>query len=374
MWSIALETLVADRAKVLTALVGVLFNFVLLTVQGGLFLGFIGRASLLVDHSRADIIVGHKGMKNVDFPRDIPRRWIQRVRAVPGVRRAEPYLIGWADVTLPSGNWESAVVVGFERVGRMGIPWNFAAGTPEALTAPDAVVFDQSESAKLENPALGDLRELGGRRMRVAASTRGITGFLVAPYLFTTFERAARYLRKPPTVCSYYLVELERGADPHKVCQAIRRRVPELDVYTRDQYAAVSTHFWTSRTQVGLALGAATLLGLLVGMVMVGQTLYALVLDRLNEFGTLKAIGAREWQLYSLFLAQAFVLATLGILLGLGLTWAIQSLYSSPRTPIVIPFWLSLGSGALVLAICLVSSLLPYVRVRKLDPLMVLQS
>jgi len=374
MWSIALETLIADRAKLLTALVGVVFSIVLVNIQGGFFLGLIGRASLLVDSSQADIWVGHKGMHNVDFPRDIPRRWIQRVRGVPGVRRAEPYLIGWADVTLPSGNWENAVVIGFERSGRMGTPWNFAQGGAESLLHTDAIAFDESETEKLESPALGQLRELGARRVRVTATTRGITGFLVAPYIFTTFERAAACLQKPAEVCSYFLVQLEPGANPQEVCAAIRRRLPDLDVYTRDEYAAVSINFWMTRTGLGISFGAATLLGLLVGMVMVGQTLYALVLDRMEEFGTLKAIGAKEGQIYSLLLVQAIVLAAIGALLGLALAWGIQSAYSTPRAPIVIPWWLSMGSAALVLAICLLASLLPYYRIRKLDPLIVLQS
>src|SRR4030042_331786 len=101
MWSLALETLIADRGKLLTALVGVVFSIVLVNVQGGLFLGLINKAGLLVDQGQADVWVGHKNMHNVDFPRDIPRRWIHRIRTVPGVKRAEPYLLGFTDMTPP---------------------------------------------------------------------------------------------------------------------------------------------------------------------------------------------------------------------------------------------------------------------------------
>src|SRR4030042_4645832 len=103
MWSIALKTLVADRGKLLTALVGVVFSIVLVNVQGGLFLGFVTKAGLLIDNGRADIWVGHRKMHNVDFPRDIPRRWVHRIRAIPGVKRAESYLVGFSDMTLPRG-------------------------------------------------------------------------------------------------------------------------------------------------------------------------------------------------------------------------------------------------------------------------------
>ncbi len=86
MWSIALKTLISDRGKLLTALVGVVFSVVLVNLQGRLFIGLIRKASLLVDHSGADIWVGHKKMHNVDFPRDIPRRWLNRIRSTPGVK------------------------------------------------------------------------------------------------------------------------------------------------------------------------------------------------------------------------------------------------------------------------------------------------
>ena len=106
MWSIALKTLVAQRGKLLTALVGVVFSVVLVNVQGGLFVGLIRKASLLVDQGDADIWVGHKRMNNVDFPHDIPRSWGQRIRALEGVARAEPYLVGHSVMTLPDGGFE----------------------------------------------------------------------------------------------------------------------------------------------------------------------------------------------------------------------------------------------------------------------------
>ena len=72
MWSIAVKTLIADRGKLFTALVGVCFSVILVNIQGGLFLGMIRKASMLVDHGQADIWVGHRKMVNIDFPRDIP--------------------------------------------------------------------------------------------------------------------------------------------------------------------------------------------------------------------------------------------------------------------------------------------------------------
>ena len=372
MWSIAVRTLIADRGKLLTALVGVIFSVVLVNVQGGLFLGMIRKAGLLIDHGEADIWVGHRDMHNVDFPRDIPRRWSQRIRSIPGVERAEPYLIGFGDMTLPSGGFEGVTVIGVQR-NMLGGAWNFTQGSPQSMLQPDGVVIDQGEDAKLEQPRLGEIREINGRRARVVAKTDGIMGFLVAPYVFTTYDRAATLLGKTPGDCSYILVQLKPGVDPHAACEAIRQRIPEAEAATRNQYSRTSINFWMTRTGLGISFGAATALGVLVGLVMVAQTLYALVLDRLSEYGTLKAIGGDESQILRLLLAQATTMAAAGSLLGMFTVLLIQHFGSTSKAPILIPAWLSMGSCLLVFVICAVSSILPYLRIRKLDPVMVLQ-
>jgi putative ABC transport system permease protein len=374
MWSIALKTLVADRGKLFTALLGVVFSIVLVSVQGGLFVGLMSKAGLLVDRGEADVWVGHKKIHNVDLPSDVPRRWIHEVRAVPGVRRAEPYLIGVSEIRLPSGGFEYCVVVGVEPKNLLGNAWSLVEGTPQSILATDGIFVDKCEQDKLENPRLGDLLEIGGRRAKIVGKTRGITGFLVMPYIFTTIDRATEYLHKPPQDCSYYLVQLDPGADPAAVCAAIQKTVPGLDAYPRDVYSGITVNYWITRTGLGISFGAATLLGLFVGLVMVAQTLYALVLDRLAEFGTLKAIGATERQAFSILFIQALSMASAGSLVGLAIVAGVQRGFHSPKAPIIIPWWLSLGSCLLVVVICLVAAVLPYARIRRLDPLMVLQS
>lgn len=374
MWPIALRTLIADRGKLFTALVGVVFSVVLVNLQGGLFLGMIFKASLLVSNGKADIWVGHRRMHNVEFPRDIPRRWTYRIRPIPGVKRADPYLIGFSDMTLPGGGFEGVAIVGVDLHSQLGRAWNLHQGPANALQLTDGIVVDDSEDFKLAYPKVGEVREIGHQRARIVGKSHGIMGFQVAPYVFTSYERAAGYLQKSPDNCSYILVQVEPGANVEQVCATIRERIPEVDALPKQSYGEACVNFWMTRTGLGISFGAATLLGVLVGLVMVAQTLYAMVLDRLVEFGTLKAIGATEFQIFSILLIQAVVMALVGSFLGLQVVTLIQGLCTSPNAPIVIPLWLSLSSCAMVLVICLISSLIPYLRIRKVDPLIVLQS
>ncbi len=373
MWAIAIKTLLADRGKLLTALVGVVFSIVLVNVQGGLFFGLIGKASLLVDQGDSDVWVGHKMMTNVDFPHSIPRRWGQRIRAIEGVRQAEPYLVGHSVMTLPDGGFEPVLVVGCDPATLMGSASQAFGSDPAAIRQADGIIVDEYDSDKIGNPKLGDIREIGRRRARITGFSHGILGFLVTPYVFTTFDRAAGFLDHPTDEVSYFLVAAEEGVDPQALCSRIKQRLPDAEAYTSDQFADISISYWLQRTGIGISFGAATVLGLIVGLVIVAQTLYASVLDRIDEFGTLKAIGATEHQIYSVILSQALLLAAIGSAVGLMCVAAVQSVCNSPRAPISIPWYMAAGSCVLVTFICLASSLLPYLRVRKIDAAMILQ-
>lgn len=374
MWSIAYKTLIADRGKLITALVGVIFSVVLVNIQGGLFIGLLRKASLLVDQCEADIWVGHRDINNVDFAHTIPRRWVQRIRTIEGVRRAEPYMVGHSIATLPDGGFEHVIVVGCEPSTLLGGAGKVIGDNPECIRQTDGIIVDAYDAHKIGSPRLGDVREIGGRRARVVGFSQGIVGFLVQPYIFTTIDRAAGYLHRTTADASYFLVQLERGANARSVCQEINKRIPDAEAYTRDQYAAATIDYWLKRTGLGISFGASTGLGLLVGLVIVAQTLYASVLDRLTEFGALKAIGASELQIHSIVLTQALLLAFVGTACGICFVAVAQYAFSTPRAPITIPFYLYAGSCLLVTLICMASSLLPYLRVRQVDPAMVLQS
>ena len=112
MWVLAFKAMLADRGRLLTSLLGVSFSVILVNLQGGLLLGMIQKASLLVDYGRADIWIGHRHMNNVDIGTFIPDRWVHRIRGLGGVERAEPYVVMFGQMTMADGKFENVVVVG----------------------------------------------------------------------------------------------------------------------------------------------------------------------------------------------------------------------------------------------------------------------
>jgi putative ABC transport system permease protein len=375
MWLLALKAMLADRSRLLTSLVGVTFSVALVNLQGGLLLGLVRKASQLVDYGRADIWVGHRHTNNVDIGSFIPGRWVQRIRGVEGVARAEPYIVMFGQATMPDGSFENVIVVGSDAASLLGNAWAMADGDPAAIREPDGVLVDLCEAGKLGNCRIGDTREINGHRARIVGMTHGIVGFTTDPYVFTTLERARRQYTAgiPAGCCSYFLVQATPGTDIPALAARIRQRVPELDVYDKPSYSALCMEYWLTRTGMGISFGLATLLGLLVGLIMVAQTLYGLVTERVREFGALKALGAGDGCIGRFLVTQALGNALLGSAAGLLVSWFLGSNLSTPRTPIAFAWWIMVGSSVLITAVCLTAAWLPYGRIRRIDPASVLR-
>ncbi len=372
MFSFAFKTLVSDRGKLLTGLAGVIFSVVLVNVQGGLYFGLMKKASLLVDHCDADLWVGHKHVENVDIAREIPEIWGNRIRSITGCDAVKPYIVGKGTAALSSGLMEDVWIIGSDPETMLGTAWDFAEGSVDELKRPNGVSFDDVDAPKLGHPHVGDWMEVNGERAQIVARTNGVTGFITMPYLFTSFETARRMSHITPGTCSFLLIKLLPGANRDQVQAAIRQRVPDASVFTPDEFAKISQDYWMKRTGIGISFGASTLLGLFVGLMMVGQSLYALALDHIEDYATLKALGAAESKLCSVIISQSLLMATVGTTIGVGIVIAIRELWHSPMAPVLIPTSLLSGAVVLVFGICLAASLLPYFRIRRVDPAIVL--
>jgi putative ABC transport system permease protein len=367
MWLLAFKAMLADRGRLLTSLLGVAFSVVLVNLQGGLLLGMISKASLLVDYGKADIWVGHRHMNNVDMGTFIPERWVNRIRGLAGVERAEPYVVMFGQMTMSDGKFENVVVIGSEAATLLGNAWVMADGDPHVL-----------DTKRLGNCKVGDVREINGHRAKVVGMTNGIVSFTTNPYVFTTLSRARDHFGRdagvPTDKCCYFLVKARPGTDLKDLCQRIRERVPELDAYDRETYSMMCMEYWLTRTGIGISFGLAALLGLLVGLAVVAQSLYASVTERVKEFGTLKALGAADKSIGCFPLAQAIGNAVIGSGAGMLGSLGVARLMSTPRAPVVLTWQVASVSVVLVGLVCLIAAGIPYWRIRRIDPAIVLRT
>ena len=100
------------------------------------------------------------------------------------------------------------------------------------------------------------------------------------------------------------------------VREDLEKAIADVEVLTSAQFRDRSHDFWLFGTGAGAALLAGAILGIIVGTVIVVQTLYASTKDHLDEFATLRAIGSSNSYIYRVIIYQALISAVVGFCLA----------------------------------------------------------
>jgi putative ABC transport system permease protein len=365
---LAWRNLVHDRARFVITLVGIVFSVVLMGVQMGLLVGFARTASGLIDRAGVDLWISAAGTTNVDITGTVPQRWRLQALAVPGVAEAHDYMAQFAFWKKPDGGNESVIMVGIDLADPVGGPWNLVEGSLDDLAIDGGIILDHLYREKLGVSGIGDTLEINNRRARVVGFTDGIRTFTQSPYVFTRHEDARRYTFVDDDRTTYILVRVAPGADVAAVQSALAQRLPDAHVWTTAEFSTQTRVYWLVTTGAGAALSLAALLGLVVGIVIVGQTLYASTIDRLPEYATLRAMGAPHGYLYAVILKQAAISAVLGFAAGFVVTLGAVAISSTGNIAIAMPAWLGAVLALLTGVMCAAGAVISIRRVMRIDP------
>jgi putative ABC transport system permease protein len=368
---LAWRNLVHDRARFVVTLVGIVFSVVLMAVQSGLLLGFAGTAEALVTHAGADFWVMSRGTSNVDQSVIMFDRRRFKALEIPGVAAVDKYLVHFADWRRPDGRSEIIIVIGFDLDRAVGRPWNVVAGSIEDLRRPNSVIIDRLYADKLGVTALGQTVEIHGVSAHVVGFTDGIRAFTQSPYVFTSYDNALAYGDVPPDQTNYLLVRLKPGADRDEVARRLRQALPMADVHTSAKFASMTARYWLLTTGAGVALVAGALLGLIVGVIIVAQTLYAATVERLSEYATLRAIGASNGYLGAIVLKQSLIAGALGCCIGLVLDAVLVRAAAESNVSLVLPWPLAAAIALTTLVMCAGASAVAIDKIRRAEPTMV---
>jgi putative ABC transport system permease protein len=368
---LAFRNLFHDRIRLAVTLVGILFSIVLVAVQLGLYLGARNLIISMIDRADGDLWIMAYGTKNFEEAQPISQREKFAALSAPGVVKATPLIASFTEWRKPTGGSTIVVLIGADHEDGGLSPWNIIEGDVSGLGARDAVFVEKSYLRDLGLTGVGDTAQIGASRVRVTGLTEGIRSFTVTPYVFTTLNRARTLLEMPADKMTYVLVKLAPGADANTVRDAITKIVPDCDVLTKAEFRTRSLNHWLFATGAGVALIGGAILGLIVGTVIVAQTLYSSTKDHLNEFATLRALGSSSGYIHKVILAQAALSAVLGYVLGM--TIAMTIVYFSERTalPIVMTPALAALLLGLTLGMCAISAVSAIGKVMRIDPAMV---
>jgi putative ABC transport system permease protein len=374
MARLAQRNLFHDKTRFAVTLTGIAFAIVLVLIQLGLFLGFTISTSGIIDHSGADVWLCARGVQYFEVGFPISEAHLYQALSVDGVAEAQPLIVRFTNWRRPDGAQKNVEVIGFVPDTGMGMPWNIVAGRVESLREQNTVMVDEFYAAELGISRIGDVVEIQGFRATVVGFTRGIRSFTTTPFVFTSFKNALNYTASRAGETTYILITADSVTDPVTLSRRISERIPAIDAHTTLEFSRKTRMYWLFTTGAGVALLVAAVLGLIVGSVIVGQTIYATTVDHIRDFGILKAIGASDAYLYRVIIEQALVSAVIGYAFAMVASFAILRLSRTAGAMIMAPWELVVTMFVAAIIMCVSAAVISIHKVTRLDPAMVFKS
>ena len=230
-------------------------------------------------------------------------------------------------------------------------PFVFLSGAPSKggtpFKGPNDVIVDDVLAAK-KNPATGKLYALGdtvnilNTDFRICAIVEsGKGGRKLVP--LDTIDR----LIGAPGKASIFYLKLDDPANDQAVIDEIHSTpgLADYPVQTMEEWTSTMTP--EKMPGFNLALDTVTGIAVIVGFLVIFQTMYTAVLERTREIGILKSMGASKPTIVSLVLRETAVLAIAGVFLGIAGTYLVRFviLHFTTLQFQITPRWIAQGAG-----------------------------
>ena len=307
---IAYKLLVNDRTKFAALLVGITFAVFLMIEMTSLFAGILSRSSATVINIGASIWVMDPAVQTVANTIPLPDYVLDEVRSIPGVKYAVPLYSGGALLKLRDGTYQAANVIGLDDTSLFGRP-QVIAGNIEDIFAENAfIAIKDAEFYKLqESPDRHGVRAQRpprrDRRHRAASPPAGCSACRRSTPPTTARCSTSRTAASPFPTC--WSSRSRRRTSPLIKAQVDRCGVSGPDA--RQEFITKISDFYMYQTGIGTNMLLMTLISFIVGLSISGQTFYTFILENLDKFGALKAIGAKSRELIFMILFQATFVA-----------------------------------------------------------------
>jgi putative ABC transport system permease protein len=378
LW-LALKALLHEKARFVLTLAGIAVSAVLALVEIGIYLGMMGNATAVIRHTDGDLWVVSRGIQSFDFALPFPEERLHAVRALPEVVGAEKILFNYGFIKLPSGAREQVQFIGFNPDTGVGGPWAMLQGKPGDVKGGRYMILDRTARQRLGSLAPGSLWEVTFHReqsFRLVGLSDGIVSFTTIPIVFLAYHELERLFREAGIAgqTSFIVAKLGERADRARVAASLQQRMKDNEVLTREQFIRRTVAYWTIQTGMGMAFFLTALLAVLIGSAIVGQTIYASTVQYLREYGTLKALGAENADIYRVIQIQAALGAAGGFALAAALVLAGRKGIEAAGVPLYLSPTLFAAVFCVFLAACLVSAFFSVAKIRALDPVSVFKA
>lgn len=361
MVPVARRNLFQDKTRLLISVGGVALAIFLIILLNGLLAGMYRQITTYVDNTPADLYIAQKGVTNLQSSSSIlPLSLAARVEKVEGVKSVSPILAQYAILDLHNKK-VTTFMVGFD-AKRGGGPWQIASG--RSVERDDEVVVDLVLASR-HNLVPGDKLRLMGKDFTIVGLSRDTSSWMVS-MIFVTHSAASQLLLAPNTT-SFILVS-SAGPAAADLERRIEEQIDGVNVLRGSELGANDIKLFGGIFDAPLKLMVT--IAFLVGSLIVGLTIYTAMVEKVREYGILKALGMRNWRLYLVVFEQALTASALGFvsgyLMALGGGWAIQQVW--PQFLFITKATDVVQVAGIALLMAVIAAYLPARYVANIDP------
>lgn len=369
MFYVALKTLLYDKVRSCITLLGVVFAVSLIFAQVGIYLGLMQSASVIIDHTPGDIWITSKNNKNFDFSQQFPEYLYYGVLSAEGIEWADKIIVAWGLIKQVEGGMEQVEIIGYNPDSGIGGPWRMKAGDAGAVKNGNFAIVDESAMRRIGNIEIGDYRDVLWRRLEIVGISEGVKSFTTAPIVFTSYtlaQRLVNYIGPDNTV--FVVAKVAPGYDIANVVRNLKEKFDTVDVYSKEAFSTKTRLYWTIETGVGFSFLLTIMVSFLIGMLIVGQTIYNSTMEHIKEFGTLKAMGGSNLDIYKIIFSQALINALVGYLISLIITLVSVKIYEATEMVMVVTWWINLIVLGMTLLMCIAAAFVSVRKIKRIDP------
>jgi putative ABC transport system permease protein len=366
---IALKLLANDRGKFFTLILGVTFAVFLMNQMTSIFAGIMRKSTSNVINIGAKMWVMDPSVDNDISSIPLPDYVLDYVRSIKGVAMAVPIYFGSGLVKLPDGRYQSANIIGLDDTTLFGRPPIIKGDLNKIYNSDAFIGVVDSDYRKLGSPGIGSVLSINDHRAVIVALAKQASGGLFGtPTLYTTYTRATQDLPQTRYSMSYILLNPKSNADIPYIQEQVKKL--GYKALTQKQFEKTIENFYKYKTGMGTNIMIMTFISFIVGLSIAGQTFYAFVLENLEKFGALKAIGAKKYELMAMILFQASVTSFIGYGFGIMIS-SLMIAISKARIPnyaAIVTYQNMLIAFLMVVLIAGFSSYIGIRKVLKIEP------
>ena len=303
-----------DKAKSIGVVVGIMISTFLIGQQLGIFIFLTNAMQALATNVKADIWVVDSKTTDVNQLGKLDVRVLRAVQSLPGIQEAFPVFITGAAANYQSGESGGITLIGvdIDNLNSVLDPAKIVAGKPSDLQADGAISGEYYETKNLGgNINLGTALEINGKRAFFEMQTKGFRGF-GASFCVTTIEKARYYSNQSNNTISAVLIKIKAGQNADSISALVNRTIFGVKAWPSKKLANATLKKILGSSGIALSTGTLIIFALIAGFFIIGLTMYTSALDRLKDYGTLKAIGASNKFISRLILTQACIFAIVG--------------------------------------------------------------